>query len=312
MDLALMTEPHLGGTYEDLLELARFAEEAGLASFARSDHYLSTRTDPPPDATDAFATLAGLARETERVRLCVLVAPITWRHPPVLAKTAATIDLMSGGRLDLGVGTGWMEEEHQALGIPFHDWEGRFQRLEEALRYLRAAFGDGEAELEGEHYRLGPVDVRPKPAQRPSIPLIVGGQGPRRTPTLAGTYADEYNHFVTTPEELGPKAEVARRAAAEAGRDPDALRVTMMGPVLVGRDEADYRRRLEEAAADRGRSPEEHEERWREAGIPIGTPAQVRETLDALTEAGVDTYYVQFLGTPSRAEVEPVFEALGA
>ena len=159
-----MTEPHLGGTYDQQLEAARFCEEEGLVSFARCDHFLSGG-DPPPDATDAFAVLAGLARDTSDIRLCVLVSPITFRHPAVIAKNAATIDQMSGGRLDLGVGTGWMELEHVNLGIPFPEWKERWSRFEDALEYFEAAFGDGHARYEGPHYSLD-ADVKPKPTGR--------------------------------------------------------------------------------------------------------------------------------------------------
>ncbi|MEX1044295.1 MAG: LLM class flavin-dependent oxidoreductase, partial [Acidimicrobiia bacterium] len=246
MRYSLMTEPQLGGTYDQLLELALWAEAEGMVSFARSDHYYSSR-EPRPDATDAFATLAGLARETTSIRLCVLVSPISFRHPAVIAKTAATIDQMSGGRLDLGVGTGWMDLEHDVLGLPFPEWPERFERLSEALPYLRAAFEDDHASISGNFYSID-AEVRPRPT---GTRLVVGGSGAVKTPTLAGTYADEYNHFPASADELAPKIEVLRRAAEEAGRDPEAIEVTIMGPVITGRDEADFRQRLARAASER-------------------------------------------------------------
>ena len=200
MDFSLMTEPHLGGTYKQQLEAARWAESEALTSFARCDHYLSG-ADPTPAATDAFAVLAGLARETSDIRLCVLVTPITFRHPAVIVKNATTIDEMSGGRLDLGIGTGWMELEHEAFGIPFPDWGERFDRLEEALDYVDAAFGPDPAVFEGDHYSLY-ADVQPKPT---GIRTIVGGSGKRRTPTLAGHRADEYNFFLPATMSCGSR-----------------------------------------------------------------------------------------------------------
>src|SRR5690606_28534980 len=161
MELSTMTEPQLGGTYDQILAFARWSEANGMASFARSDHYYTTR-QPTPEATDAFATLAGLARDTVHIRLGVMVAPITFRHPAVIAKMAATIDEMSGGRLDLGVGTGWMDLEHDAFGIPFPDWSERVARLSDALPYLRAAFAPGPANFDGAHYSLD-ADVCPRP-----------------------------------------------------------------------------------------------------------------------------------------------------
>lgn len=285
MKFSLMTEPHLGGTYDQQLAFARWAEAEGLASFARCDHYLSGG-DPAPEATDAFAVLAGLARDTETVRLCVLVSPITFRHPAVIAKNAATIDQMSEGRLDLGVGTGWMELEHDKLGIPFPDSRERWERFEEALDYLDAAFSPGHGRYQGRYYSLD-ADVRPKPT---GLRLVIGGSGLKRTPRLAGTRADEYNMFVCQPDVAKAKIGVMREAAGD--REVEA---TVMGPALVGRDEASYQQRLAKAAARRDMEPGALEARYRELGIPVGTPSQAAETIAALEEAGVERYYVQWL-----------------
>lgn len=279
-----MTEPQMGGTYDQLLSFARWAESNDMVSFARSDHYYRAGHHAP--ATDAFATLGGLARETERIRLCVLVSPITFRHPAVIAKSAATIDEMSGGRFDLGVGTGWMEEEHEAFGLPFPETGERFARLEESLGYLRAAFAPGHGTFTGEHYRLD-ATVEPTPA---GIRLVVGGKGPRRTPTLAGTHADEYNHMLRPPDELARKIGVMRRAAG--ARD---VTVSVMGSGVVGRTDAEYSERLAVLAAERGITPEELEKRLTDAGEPVGTPSRVAEAVAALEEVGVTKWYVQWL-----------------
>lgn len=305
MRFSLMTEPQLGGTYDQLLDLALWAEAEGMVSFARSDHYYSSR-EPRPDATDAFATLAGLARDTTTVRLCVLVSPLTFRHPAVIAKTAATIDQMAGGRLDLGVGTGWMDLEHDVFGLPFPEWSERFERLTEALPYLRAAFEDSHAAVQGTHYSID-AEVRPQPS---GTRIIVGGTGPTRTPTLAGTFADEYNHLAGQPHELTPKIEVLRRAALKAGRDPDAIEVTVMGPIMTGRDEADFRDRLGAAAAERDVEPDALLERWTNAGIPAGAPEQVAEKLAALERIGVNRYYLQWLDLDDRDGLEMTWGAV--
>ena len=280
-----MTEPHLGGTYSQQLDAARWAEDEGLVSFARCDHYLSG-SDPTPDATDAFSVLSGLARDTSHIRLCVLVSPITFRHPAVIAKNAATIDQMSDGRLDLGVGTGWMELEHVALGLPFPDWPERWERFEEALDYLDAAFGEGHGKHEGKHYTLD-ATVEPKPR---GLRLVVGGSGPKRTPTLAGDRADEYNFFICPPDEAKQKIEVMREASE--GR---AVEATVMGGALVGRTEEVFRERLAKAADARGITPKELEDRYVSNGFPIGTPGRVAETIAGLEEAGVERVYVQWL-----------------
>lgn len=285
MQFSLMTEPHLGGTYDQQLEAARWAESEELVSFARCDHFLSGR-EPTPDATDAFAVLAGLARETSDIRLCVLVSPITFRHPAVIAKNAATIDQMSGGRFDLGVGTGWMALEHEALGLPFPDWPERWERFEEALDYLDAAFAEGHARLEGTHYSLD-ADVKPNPS---ALRLVIGGSGKKRTPTLAGTRADEFNLFICPAEDAKARIDVMREAAGDR-----QVEATVMGPALVGANDEVYQERLARAAVARDMSPEDLEQRFVENGIPVGTPDRVAETISALEEAGVERMYIQWL-----------------
>lgn len=285
MQFSLMTEPHLGGTYQQQLEAARWAETAGLVSFARCDHYLSGR-EPTPDATDAFAVLAGLARETQTIRLCVLVSPVTFRHPAVIVKNATTIDQMSGGRLDLGVGTGWMELEHEAFGIPFPEWPERWERFTEALDYLEAAFAPGRSVYAGKHFSLD-AEVKPKPT---GLRLVVGGGGVKRTPTLAGRRADEYNFYVCPAEEAAEKISVMRRAAGDR-----RVEATVMGPALVGSDDSSYRDRLAKAASTRRMTPEELEDRYVTNGLPVGTFSRAAETVKALEEAGVERMYVQWL-----------------
>ncbi|HEX7100236.1 MAG TPA: LLM class flavin-dependent oxidoreductase [Acidimicrobiia bacterium] len=302
MELSCMTEPQLGGTYDQLLALARWSEENGLYSFARSDHYYSGRS-PRPDATDAFATLAGMARETERIRLTVLVTPLTFRHPAVIVKNAATIDQMSGGRFDLGLGTGWMEEEHTAFGLPFPDWNERYRRLEEALDYVKAAFSPGHARFEGEFYRLD-AEVRPTPQD---VRIIVGGSGAQRTPRLAGEKADEYNALIVPPDEIRSRVEAMRKAAGDR-----QVVATAMGTAVVGRTDAEYSERLETEAAARGISPEELESRLVKRGIPVGTPSRVAETLAALSEASIDRYYVQWFDASDLDGFARTIEALRA
>lgn len=286
-----MTEPQLGGTYDQLLAIARFAEDRGLASFARSDHYYSGAV-PARDATDAFATLAGLARDTSSIRLCVLVSPITFRHPAVIAKNALTIDQMSDGRFDLGIGTGWMAEEHDAFGLSLMPMSQRFDRFAEALQYVRAAIGPQPAAYRGHHYELD-ADVRPGPTG--PLPLIVGGTGRKRTPTLAGRSADEYNQSPRPPEILAANIATMRAAASDAGRDPDSIRTSVMGSVLLASDEGTYRERLAAAADSRGMSIDELEQRYTSAGIPTGTPEQARATIEQWETAGVDRFYLRHM-----------------
>jgi alkanesulfonate monooxygenase len=287
LKFSIMTEPHLGGTYDQMLAAARLAEDKGLVSFARCDHYLSDR-DPTPDGTDAFATLAGLARDTSTLRLCVLVTPITFRHPAVVAKNAVSIDQMSGGRFDLGVGTGWMAYEHQAFGIPFPDSAERWARFEEALDYLEAAFGPGRSHYEGRYYHLD-AEVEPKPI---GLRIVIGGSGKARTPRLAGERADEYNQFVCAPDEAKAKIAIMREAAGNRH-----VEATVMGPAVVGNTEAEYRDRLVDFAErfGNGRAPDELDERWKRSGMIFGLPEQAAEAVANLEAAGVERIYLQWL-----------------
>ncbi len=254
--------------------------------------------------------MAGLARETDRIRLSMLVSPITVRHPAVLAKNAVTIDAMSGGRFSLGVGTGWLEAEHDLFGIPFPSRRERFDRLEEALAYLRACFAPDAPGFEGQYYRLAPQVVSPQPSG--TFHLVVGGMGPRRTPELAGRYADEYNVYPAPPREMAARIARARSAAGEAGRDPDALLISSSGAVLVGRDEADYEKRLAELATSVGATVDDLEEHFAPRNTPRGSADKVKALLAAMEGVGVERFYVQALYGPGLAPIEETLTLIGA
>lgn len=289
MQFGFMTEPQVGGTYEELLALARWAEGAGFDCFARSDHYLDMEKSAP--ATDALATLAGLARETETIRLATLVSPITFHHPAVLAKTAATIDEMSGGRLELGIGTGWMETEHAQFGLELPDMRERFSRLFETLAYLEAAFGKKTGGFSGRHYHLDDIDVLPKPVG--ALPVIIGGSGMKRTPALAGQFADEYNIASSDADTVRARLAVMRDAARDAKRDPDAILISLVGLPLVGDDRADYQERLGQRAAARDMEPAEYEALLASRNIAHGTSDEVQATFAEYERLGVGRYYIQ-------------------
>jgi alkanesulfonate monooxygenase SsuD/methylene tetrahydromethanopterin reductase-like flavin-dependent oxidoreductase (luciferase family) len=285
MKFSLMTEPQLGGTYDEILAAARLAEREGLVSFARSDH-LAWSGKPAPEATDAFATLGGLARDTEKIRICVLVTPVTFRHPAIIAKNAATIDQMSGGRFDLGVGTGWNQFEHDALGLPFPESPERWERFVDALDYLEAAFGPEPGHHEGAFYRLD-LDVSPKPT---GLRLIIGGSGPQRTPTLAGSRADEYNLFLCPPDEARRNISVMREAAGSR-----VVEATAMGSVTVAETDEELEAMLDRAAGRRGIERNQLLARWEDSGVVYGTVPQVRDKIAALEEAGIERIYLQWL-----------------
>ena len=296
MRLVLMTEPQLGGTYDDLRFAAQTAERAGMDGFSRSDHYYWTGQTSSP-ATDAFSTVAGLARETKRVRLTILVSPITFRHPAVIAKSAASLDEMSGGRFDLGLGAGWLEAEHTAFGLPFPSRKERFSRLEESLQYMRAAFTGGS--FEGRFYSLK-GDMQPRPT---GVHLVVGGSGPEKTPTLAGRFADEYNHGSIAPRALAVKIEVMKEAARAADRNPDDITVSVMGPSMLAPDAKRHAELLENAHRFRKVPVKELEERLDAEGVPHGAPDRAAEAFAAYAAVGVSKYYLQWLELGDRAGI---------
>jgi F420-dependent oxidoreductase-like protein len=288
--LRIFTEPQQGATYHQQLAVARTAEELGYDAFFRSDHYLRMGDgDPGPGPTDTLVTLAGLARETTTIRLGALVASSTFRLPGPLAISIAQIDAMSAGRIELGLGTGWFDDEHRAYGIPFPPLRERFDRLEEQLEILTGLWtsrvGD-RFSFQGEHYRVDDSPALPKPVQDPHPPIIVGGHGAKRTPALAARFASEFN--VPFPR-LDPYREAVARvqqACEGVGRDPATLRTTVALVVACGTDEAEYSRR----AAAIGRAPDELR-----ANGAAGLPAEVIDTLLAYRDAGATTAYLQVL-----------------
>lgn len=291
MDLRIFTEPQQGGTYDDQLAIARAAEELGFSGFFRSDHYLAMGRDGGAGPTDSWVTLAGLARETSRIRLGTLVSSATFRLPSVLAIQVAQVDAMSGGRVELGLGAGWFEAEHRALGIPFP--ADRSSRLAEQLEIVTGLWAsDGPFDFAGAHYRLEHAPGLPKPAQTsalrdgPGVPVIVGGSGPRRTPQLAARFADEYNQGFPAFDDIAPRIAVLRAACEAIGRDPATLVQSVALVAVVGHDETTFARR----AAAIGRRPDE----LRAHGL-AGTPAEVVDRLGVLAGEGVQRVYLQIL-----------------
>jgi alkanesulfonate monooxygenase SsuD/methylene tetrahydromethanopterin reductase-like flavin-dependent oxidoreductase (luciferase family) len=288
MELALFVEPQLGGTYQRLVELAQWSESMGLTAFARSDHYLHGETTA--HATDAMVSLAGVASETDSIRLMTLVSPITFRHPGVMAKGATTLDEISGGRFTLGVGTGWMESEHEAFGMDLPPLGERFDRFAEALAYIRAVL-DGGGTIDGTYYSLNAPSV--SPAGSDGLRIVVGGSGELKTPTLAGQFADEYNMFVTDAESLARRVGVMSAAAQAAGRNPDEILISMAGPGFVYEDEATHGEELTQRGAKRDLSPDEYAAFLDERNVPHGTPERAFEAIERMAGIGVDRYYVQ-------------------
>ncbi|MGX1806696.1 LLM class F420-dependent oxidoreductase [Nocardia sp. NPDC055321] len=288
MDLRIFTEPQQGASYDTLLSVAKATEDLGYDAFFRSDHYLAMGdADGLPGPTDAWITLAGLARETRRIRLGTLVTAATFRHPGVLAIQVAQVDAMSGGRVEFGLGAGWYEAEHTAYGIPFP--ADKFPRYEEQLAVITGLWNTPAGEtfsFAGEHYTLADSPALPKPAQD-RIPVVIGGMGAKRTPRIAARYAAEFNAPFQSAAASAEQFERVRRAAKDIGRDPAELTFSNALVACVGTSDAEIARR----AAAIGREVDE----LKENGL-AGTPDEVVEKIAAYTEtAGTTRFYLQIL-----------------
>jgi F420-dependent oxidoreductase-like protein len=277
-------EPRHGATYEQILTLARATDAAGFDAFFRSDHLFGVDpNDSTYRPTECWTTLAGLARETSRIRLGTLVTAATMRAPGQLATMVATVDEMSGGRVELGIGTGWYQREHDAYGVPFPPIGERFDRLEEQLAIIKGLWltepGSGQPfSFEGKHYRVDANGTPPRPAQRPHPPIIIGGSGPKRTPAIAARFADEFNGALT--DDL--RASYARfdRACEAIGRDPASVRHSAVLPVACATTPSEVERRAAVMGSE-----------FIRAHAAIGSPALIADRVADQVKAGADTIY---------------------
>ncbi|HEY5833248.1 LLM class F420-dependent oxidoreductase [Streptomyces sp.] len=287
MDLRIFTEPQQGASYDTLLTVAKTAEDLGFDAFFRSDHYLVMGDrDGLPGPTDAWITLAGLARETSRITLGTLMTAGTFRLPGVLAIQVAQVDQMSGGRIEFGIGAGWYEAEHTAYGIPFP--QDRLARLEEQLAVVTGLWKTpvGQTfDFEGTYYTLKDSPALPKPAQA-KVPVLIGGMGAKRTPALAARYADEFNVPFASVEDSGRQIGLVRAAVQAAGREADDLVYSNALVAAVGKDDAEVARR----AAAIGREVDELK-----ANGLAGSPAEVVDKIGRYAEQGATRFYVQIL-----------------
>jgi F420-dependent oxidoreductase-like protein len=290
MQLRIFTEPQQGADYGRLLAVARAAENLGFDAFFRSDHYLKMDdVSGLPGPTDAWVTLAGLARETSRIRLGTLMSPATFRLPGPLAISVAQVDDMSRGRVELGLGTGWFAEEHAAYGIPFPGVRERFDRLEEQLAIITGLWTTPVGQtfsFAGAYYTLTDSPALPKPAQRPRPPILVGGKGPRRTPRLAAKYADEFNVAFDDVAQTAAACGRVGEACQAAGRAAGSLVYSAAQLVCCGRDTAELARR----AAAIGRDVADLR-----ATTLAGTPAEVVDKIGRYADVGIERMYLQVL-----------------
>ena len=289
MDLRIFTEPQQGATYEQLLRVAKATEDLGFDAFFRSDHYLAMGGGGLPGPTDAWITLAGLARETSRIRLGTLMTAATFRYPGPLAIAVAQVDAMSGGRVELGLGSGWFAEEHAAYGLPFPSVGERFDRFEEQLAIITGLWATPVGEtfsFAGTHYPVVDSPALPKPVQSPRPPVLIGGTGKRRTVALAATYADEFNVPFHNLPDVGPQFDRVREAVTAAGRAAGSMTYSVAQIVCCGRDDAEVARR----AAAIGREVSE----LKENGL-CGTPGEIVEKLGTFADVGAARAYLQVL-----------------
>lgn len=289
MDFRVFVEPQQGARYADQLAVASAAEQLGYSAFFRSDHYLAMSGDGLPGPTDSWVTLAGLARETSTIRLGTMVTSATFRHPGPLAISVAQVDEMSGGRVELGLGAGWFEAEHQAYAIPFPPLGERFDRLSEQLDILTGMWATPVGEkfdYTGTHYSVVDSPALPKPVQAVP-PIIIGGQGAKRTPALAARFAGEFNIPFVPLDTLTAQFERVAAAVAAAGREPDSMTYSAAFVLCAGADDAEIARR----AAAIGREVDE----LRSNSPMVGTPAEIVDKLGPFVEAGVQRVYLQML-----------------
>ena len=285
------------GSYETLLTLSKWSEQNDIERIGLPDHYIvgkqrHDKNDPTP-ALDLLTASAGLVRDTEKMVYSLLVSPITFRHPSVLAKMASTINDMAKGRFRLGVGTGWLEIEHDLYGIPFPDLKTRFEMLEESLIYIREALSGNNNGFQGEYYQLKEFPVEPASLQ--DIPIIIGGGGKVKTPTLAGKYSEEFNIYAGPKEILAKSISLFREVAGDNGRDLKKLEITTACPPVVGLTKEGVGASLTVAAKALAQTEDEIASTWREKNYLFGTPDEVASTLSMWQEVGIEAVYLQLL-----------------
>ena len=290
-----MIEGQEGVGWDEWVALAGACEEHGLEGLFRSDHYLSLFAEGR-GSLDAWATLAGLAALTKRIRLGTMVSPATFRHPSVLAKTVATVDHISGGRVELGLGAGWNEREHRAYGLGFPPLAERMSLFAEQLELVHRQWTEDEVDFDGRHYRTDRLRALPRPVQNPRPRLIVGGSARRGTVLPAVRFADEYNTIYVSPQEAAERRSRLDGACRETGRDPATLTLSLMTGCVLGRDETELHERVARVIERMGHEGEptafvrEHGDTW-----ILGTVEQARERLDEYARAGVERVMFQHL-----------------
>lgn len=300
MQLGVMVEGQEGLGWQIWRRLFHAVEDLGFESLWRSDHFFSFGEDRTRDSLEPFVSMAVLAAETERIRFGPLVTAVTFRHPALVARMAAQIDELSGGRMVLGMGAGWNVPEHEAFGVPMPAAGERLDRLAEAIQIVQALWGEGPASFAGKHYSLTEAECYPKPAQRP-LPVLVGGNGERRTLRVVAEHANEWNGIYLDLDAYRAKREVLARHCEAVGRDPGSIPHSMMLGYVVGNDAAELAARYARVGggnprlAGGARDPEAGLAALRARGWLVGSPAEIVEGLGRLAEAGLSRVMLHHL-----------------
>ena len=299
-EVAIMIEGQDGVGWERWQRLVRTVEDSGYAGLYRSDHFTNP-TGPVQDALELWSSLTWLADNTARIEFGPLVSPVSFRHPVITAWQASAVDNLAGGRLRLGIGASWQKREHEAYGFELLDTDRRFARFEEGLQVITLLLrNEDPVSFDGEFYRLRDAVLMPRSPRPGGPPIVIGGNGPRRTLPLVARYADEWNAVLVTPERFAELNARLDKLLQEAGRSPEAVRRTLMTRAVSGRTTADVERKLE------GQSSNE----LRDRGIVVGTGPEVAEQLDGLDEAGVERVMLQWLETDDVDGLETMAESV--
>jgi F420-dependent oxidoreductase-like protein len=299
-EVAIMIEGQEGIDWKRWQRLARTVEDSGYAGLYRSDHFTNP-TGPVQDALELWSSLTWLADNTARIEFGPLVSPVSFRHPVITAWQASAVDNLADGRLRLGIGAGWQKREHEAYGFELLDTDRRFARFEEGLRVITLLLrNEDPVSFDGEFYRLRDAVLMPRSPRPGGPPIVIGGNGPRRTLPLVARYADEWNAVLVTPERFAELNARLDKLLQEAGRSPEAVRRTLMTRAVSGRTTADVERKLAGQPADELRA----------RGVIVGTGPEVAEQLGRLEEAGVERVMMQWLETDDTDALEAMAESV--
>lgn len=296
-EIAIMVEGQMGLTWPRWQRIARAVEDLGFAGLYRSDHFTNSRP-PDEDSLEAWISLAWLADHTERIEFGPLVSPVSFRHPAMLVRMAAAVQDLSGGRLTLGLGAGWMAREHENFSYPLLGVPERMQRFEEALTVVTRLLAGERVTFSGEHYRFHDAVLLPLPEQR--IPILIGGNGTKRTPQLVARFADEWNGVSLTPQQFAARSQRLDTLLRERGREPASVRRSLMTNLIFGYDDADVRRQLNGQSLDEARA----------RGWVAGTADEVKDQLTALGEAGVQRVMLQYFDYDDLSRLEAFAAAM--